>query len=104
MNIKSITELEHELHTGEREVLDPSTLTTIRRQGGRRRTARRALTALGTAGIVAVVGLTLAITTTDDARTNDSTSVTDDPREQETPTELSPLAKRALREIPGAVQ
>ncbi|HET9422315.1 MAG TPA: hypothetical protein VFO49_14345 [Nocardioides sp.] len=104
MNDISITELERELHTGEREVLDPDTLAMIRRQGGRRRKAQRALTTVGTAGVVAVVGLTLAITSTGDERTNDNTSVADDPREQETPKELSPLAKRALREIPGAVQ
>jgi len=104
MNNKSIRELEAELHTGEREVLDPGTLATIRRQGDRRRSARRALIAVGTAGVVAVVGLTLAITTTDDGRSNDNTSAADDPREQEPPTELSPLAKRALLEIPGAVQ
>ncbi len=104
MKDMSITELERELHTGEREVLEPRTLAAIRRRGGRRRTTRRALTAVSSAGLLAVVGLTLAITSTGDDRSDGDTAVADDPREQETPQELSPLAERALREIPGAVQ
>ena len=96
MKDMSITELERELHTGEREVLDPGTLAAIRRKGGRRRTARRALTAVGTAGVVAVVGLTLAITSTGDERTNDNTSVADDPREQETPQGAQPAREAGV--------
>ncbi|HWM73770.1 MAG TPA: hypothetical protein VNQ53_08520 [Nocardioides sp.] len=104
MNDLTIQKLEDALQGGDREPLDGDTLASIRRRGGRRRTTQRALTGLGTAVLVGAVGLTLAITATGDERTSDNTSVADDPREQETPTELSPLAQRALREIPGAVQ
>ena len=93
MNDMSIRELEDELHTGEREVLDPRTLATIRRHGGRRRTARRALTAVGTAGVVAVVGLTLALggVGSDERTKDDSVQVADPP-----PHELSPSRAAAL--------
>ena len=104
MKEMSIKELEDTLHSGEREELDSDRLATIRQRGRRRRTTQRALTGLGTAVLVGTVGLTLAISATGDERTNDDTSVADDPREQETPKELSPLARRALAEIPGAVQ
>jgi hypothetical protein len=101
MNDMSIRELEVELRSGEREVLDPRALATIRRQGGRRRTTRRALIAVGTAGVVAVVGLTLALGGPggDERTKDDSVPVADPP-----PHELSHLAQRALDEIPGAVQ
>jgi hypothetical protein len=95
----TIDELEGQLHAGEREVLDPDTLTTIRRKGSRRRTTVRALTAVGTVAVLAAVGLTVALAGSDSAsRGEDRPPVADAPRE------LSPLAARALAEIPGAVQ
>lgn len=97
--MKSIQELEDELHAGDREVLDGNTLAAIRRRGGRRRTARRALTGAGAAALVAVVGLTLALTGPFGDRPGDAPVAQDPP-----PKGLSPLAKRALAEIPGAVQ
>ena len=104
MKQMSIKELEDTLRSGEREELDSDRLATIRQSGGRRGARQRALTGLGAAVLVGMVGLTLAITATGDERTNDDTSVADDPREQQAPKELSPLARRALAEIPGAVQ
>ncbi len=95
----TIHELEDQLHAGERELLDPETLTSIRRMGSRRRTTRRALTAVGTAAVVAAVGLTVSLVGSDSgSRGEDPTQVA------EAPQELSPLAERALAEIPGAVQ
>jgi hypothetical protein len=101
MNDLSIKDLEDTLHAGDGEVLDAGTLARIRRTGGRRRTTRRVLTGLGTAVVVGAVGLTLSLTSTI-AGGSDEPPVAHDP--QQTPTELSPLAKQALREIPGAVQ
>ncbi len=95
----TIHELEDQLHAGEREVLDPDTLNTIRRQGSRRRTTVRALTAVGTVAVLAAVGLTVTLVGSDSpSRGEDRPPVADAPRE------LSPLAQRALAEIPGAVQ
>ena len=83
----------------------PAPWPSIRRQGGRRRTARRALTAVGTAGIVAVVGLTLgdrprptmsAPTTT---RPSPTTPVSRRPPRSSAPSRSAPCD-----EIPGAVQ
>jgi hypothetical protein len=95
----TIHELEDRLHAGEREVLDPDTLNTIRRKGGRRRTTVRTLTAVGTVAVLAAVGLTITLVGSDTgSRGEDRPPVADAPRE------LSPLAQRALAEIPGAVQ
>jgi hypothetical protein len=100
MNDLSIKELEAGLHGGEREVLDSTTLAEIRRRGGRRRAARRALTSVGAVVLVGIAGLTLALSGTLGQRSGDAPMVAKEP----TPTELGPLAKRALAEIPGAVQ
>jgi len=96
----TINELEDHLHAGEREVLDAATLSAIRRRGGRRRTARRTLIAIGTAATVAVVGLTLTLGMpgSGDSQPDKATQVADPPQE------LDPLAEQALAEIPGAVQ
>ena len=96
----TIQELEDQLHAGERELLDPDTLTTIRHQGRRRRTTVRTLTAVGAVAVVAAVGLTASLVGSggSDSHRVDTPPVADAPRE------LSPLAQRALAEVPGAVQ
>lgn len=101
MNDQSIKELQDALHASDGELLDSGTLAAIRRRGGRRRTARRALAGVGTGILVGTVGLTLALTGTVGAGSDDPPVAND---RQETPKNLSPLAKRALAEIPGAVQ
>ena len=102
MNDQSIKELQDALHASDGELLDSGTLAAIRRRGGRRRTARRALAGVGTAVVVGAVGLTLALTGMVGGGSDDPPVANDDV--QETPKDLSPLAQRALAEIPGAVQ
>jgi hypothetical protein len=101
MNDQSIKELRDALHASDGEMLDGGTLAAIRRQGGRRRTARRVLAGVGTGVVVGAVGLTLALTGTVGGGSDSPPVAADRP---ETPKELSPLAQRALAEIPGAVQ
>lgn len=100
MNDMSIQELETELRSETVEVLDPGTLAAIRREGGRRRARTRTLTVLGSAAVVAVAGLAIGWggSGTDDHSRDPSVAVAEQPRV------LSPLAHRALAEIPGTVQ
>jgi hypothetical protein len=104
MNNQSINELEDTLHAGETEVLDTEKLAAIRRRGGRRRTALRAVSAVGTASVVGAVALTLALTGAIGSGGDDAPTVAADPPAAATPKELSPLAARTLQEIPGATQ
>jgi hypothetical protein len=104
MNNHSIDELEDALHAGELDLLDGGTLAAIRRRGRRRRSVRRVLTGAGSIAAVGVVGLTLALTgTAGGDRGTDSPPVASDPPPR-SPQKLSPLAERALAEVPGAVQ
>jgi hypothetical protein len=101
MNDQSIQELQHALRASDGEMLDGGTLAAIRRSGARRRTTARVLTGVGTSVVVGAVALTLALTGTVGGGTDEPPVAND---RQETPKELSPLAKRALAEVPGAVQ
>lgn len=87
------------------ESLGHPDLATIRRQGGRRRRARRTAVLVGSSlavASVAGIGLGIAGPGSDDAAGGDRNVTVQSP--PEAPKELSALAKRVLREIPGAVQ
>jgi len=101
MNDRSIKELQDALHASDGEMLDSGTLAAIRRSGARRRTTARVLTGVGTSVVVGAVALTLALTGTVGGGSDEPPVAND---VQETPKELSPLAQRALAEVPGAVQ
>lgn len=102
MNQRTIQDLERVLSTPSPELLGGPDLAAIHRSGSRRRRGRRAAIAAVTGlSVAAVVGLGVG-----------ASRLAAEPRPQApvasdttpTPTELSPLAKRVLREIPGAVQ
>ncbi len=78
-------------------------LTTIRRDGTRQRRVRTA-TAGGVAALalVAVAGVSVVVADGPDGGRGRDSAVADDP--PPTPKKLSPLAQRALDEVPGAVQ
>ncbi len=102
MNDMSIKELEDELRTGEREVLDPRPWPRSGARAAGDVRARRALTAVGTAvrGGGRRTRRSRWAGPGGDERTNDDSVPVAEPP----PHELSPLAQRALAEIPGAVQ
>jgi len=100
MNQHTIQDLERVLHDPVSERLGAPDLATIHRFGARRRRGRRtAIAALAALTVAAVAGVGVGIDRLRDQP--DRVPVAADPN---TPTELSPLAKRVLREVPGAVQ
>ena len=98
----TLEELESALHQS--EPVGPPDLDTIRRSGARRRRARRA--ALVVSGVLTVSALTgggLAVLHHHDVPPAGLPLATITPHELD-PSTLSPLARRALREVPGARQ
>ena len=96
---RTVLELERSLHSPPEPFAGPD-LGTIRASGRRRRRLRRVVTGSTT---LAVVGVTAGLAWTlawDGGTTGDGVAVDVLP----TPTSLSPLAKRALREVPGATK
>lgn len=96
---RSIEQLEQALHRGD-EVLPGPDLARIRQRGRVRRRSRLVAYAGGAAAGVVAAGLLVGVVA-DGGEPAGRTPVAADP---ERPKELSPLARRALREIPGAVQ
>ena len=97
-DVRTVAELERALKTAEPELLQPAALNDIRTRGRRRRRTRLAATAGGAAAAVVIASLVASGVTGGDDAAHDPTPVAADH------TELSPLAKRALAEIPGAQQ
>lgn len=105
MNL-SIDDLERRLaDPTRRDLLGAPDLDRIHRLGTRRRRVRRAALALATAtAVAALAGVGVGI---DTLRSDDGNGRDLPPAgrsAEPTPTELSPLAKRVLREVPGAVK
>jgi len=98
-DVRTVDQLERALRSGEPELLQPDRLTEIRTRGRRRQRGRLVAVVVGTAAVVvaATVGFA-AVTGGPTDRTDDSPPIASKPHE------LSALAKRALAEIPGAVQ
>lgn len=97
MSTRTLQELEHALHSGDRETLEPPDLDAIRAAGLRRR--RLASAGLG-AGVLAstlAVGLVLSA-----ALGGGGGRAADDLPVAAQPQTPSPLAERALAEVPGA--
>jgi hypothetical protein len=98
--VRTVAELEQTLRTAEPEQLQPRVLSDIRSRGRRRRRGRMALVAATTAAAVVAVSLGVsALTGGAGERADDEPPVAHQP-----PKEMSALARRALAEIPGAVQ
>jgi hypothetical protein len=99
-DVRTVHELERTLKTDEPELLLPARLHEIRSRGRRRRRAGLAMLAVGTAAVIVTASLGVAALTGAGAdRAQDV-----QPMSQKPPKEMSALAKRALAEIPGAVQ
>lgn len=99
-DVRTVAELERTLKTSGPELLQPARLHEIRTQGRRRRRTGLALIIAGTAAVVVTASLGVAaLTGVGPDRADDAQSVSQKP-----PKEMSALAKRALAEIPGAVQ
>jgi hypothetical protein len=96
---RTIQQLERGLH-GSEHTLDAPVLADIRARGRSRRRQRLGAYAGAAAASVVAAGLLVGVVTDDGTDGRDRSPVATRP----TPTELSPLAKRVLREIPGAVQ
>lgn len=101
-DVRTVAELERTLKNTEPEVLQSATLAAIRTQGGRRRRARATAVVAGAAAAVVVASLGVAALTGGEAHQAPDGHVATPP--SLSPTTLSPLARRALAEIPGAVQ
>ena len=97
---RTIEQLERDLHRDSEERLAGPVLTDIRSRGRARRRRRFAAYAGGAAAGIVAAGLLVGLVTDDGTDARDRAPLATRP----TPTELSPLAKRVLREIPGAVQ
>jgi hypothetical protein len=98
---RTIEQLERDLQQVPGEVLPGAVLAEIRSRGRARRRNRLAAYASGAAAGIVAAGLLVGVVT-DDGSVRDRTPVASPPKQQ--PEELSPLAVRALREIPGAIQ
>jgi hypothetical protein len=97
---RTIEQLEQALHQGTREALPGPVLDEIRSRGRARRRNRLAAYAGGAAAGIVAAGLLVGVVSDDGTEARDRAPLASRP----TPTELSPLAKRVLREVPGAVQ
>jgi hypothetical protein len=99
-DVRTVDELERALKDAHPEPLQPARLAEIRTRGRRRRRARLAGVAVGSAAAVVAACVGAAAVTGGTAdRADDSPPVAHEP-----PHEMSDIAKRALAEIPGAVQ
>ena len=97
---RTVHELERDLRQSGTSVLEPDRLAEIRRRGGRRRRGRRTALAGGVLAVVVAVGAGLAIGGSGDVA-RDRPPIA---QQSDAPRVLSDLAKRALREIPGATK
>jgi hypothetical protein len=98
---RTIEQLERDLHAGRQEVLSGPALADIRSRGrGRRRVRLASYVAGAAAAAVVASGVAIGVLGQDPAGEGGPGPAT----AVDTPKELSPLAARALREIPGAVQ
>jgi hypothetical protein len=97
---RTIEQLERDLQRGAGEALTGPVLADIRARGRARRRTRLGAYAGGVAAGVVVAGLLVGVVADDDS-VRDRAPVATPPKQ---PKQLSPLAQRALREIPGAVQ
>ena len=99
-DVRTLDQLERALRSAEPETLQPARLSEIRTRGRRRQRGRLAAVAAGTAAVVVAASVGVAAVTggTGD-RADDGPPVAHQP-----PHELSAIARRALAEIPGAVQ
>ncbi len=97
---RTVAELEQALRTDRPDLLQPARLSEIRTLGRRRRRARLTVVAVGAAAAVVAgsVGVA-ALTGAGGDRAKDV-----QPAAPESPKEMTALAKRALAEVPGAVQ
>jgi hypothetical protein len=98
--MRTVEELERDLHRGDAELPPGPDLTRIRERGRARRRARLSAYAGGLAAAVVAAGVLVGVVA-DDGDPQGRAPVAADP---ERPRELSSLAKRALQEIPGAQQ
>ena len=94
---RTIHQLERDLH-GSEDALSGPVLADIRARGRSRRRHRWAAYAAGSTAVVLAAGAVLGVATQRSGEARDRTPVADHP------TTLTPLAKRALREIPGTVR
>ncbi len=101
-DVRTVAELERTLKTGGPDVLQPDTLAAIRTQGGRRRRARTTGVVAGAAAAAIVASLGVAAVTGGERTGAHDTAPTT--QTALSPATLTPLARRALAEIPGAVQ
>ena len=98
---RTVQELERDLReAGTSATLEPDRLAEIRRRGGRRRRGRRTALAGGVLAVIVAVGGGLAVGGSGDVA-RDRPPIA---QQSEAPRVLSDLAKRALREIPGATK
>ncbi|MBJ7356216.1 hypothetical protein [Nocardioides sp.] len=97
---RTIEQLERDLRQPPAELVTAPVLAEIRSRGRARRRNRLAAYAGGAAAGIVAAGLLVGVVV-DDSDVRDRAPVATSP---EQPRELSPLAQRALREIPGAVQ
>ena len=99
-DVRTVAELERTLKTARPEPLQPARLQDIRTQGRRRRRTGMAMVAAGSAAVIVTASLGFAaLTGVGGNRAEDA-----QPASPKPPKEMSALAKRALAEIPGAVQ
>ncbi len=99
---RTVAELERTLRTMEPEALRPDTLASIRTLGGRRRRARTTVAVAGAAAGVAFASVGLVAALGGDGPQASNVDATGRPSWSSTT--LSPLTRRVLTEIPGAVQ
>jgi hypothetical protein len=100
-DVRTVVELERSLEDTEPEQLRPAILSGIRREGRRRRRVRLALTAGGCAAAVVVASMSVTRLAGDAAQVAHDPAPAATPRQ---PRQMDPLVRRALAEIPGAVQ
>ncbi len=99
-DVRTVDQLERTLRAADPEPLLPARLAEIRTRGRRRRRIRLAGVAVGTAAAVVAASVGVAaVTGTVGDRAPD-----DPPVAHGAPHEMSAIAKRALAEVPGAVQ
>ena len=98
-DLRTVDELEQTLKTADAELLQPARLAEILSAGRRRRRTRLALVVSGTAAAVVAVSVGISALTGGAGE-----RAADTPVAQQPPKQMSDLARRALAEIPGAVQ
>jgi hypothetical protein len=103
-DVHTIEELERTLKTADQQPLQPATLTAIRTQGRRRRRVRATATLAGVVAATLVASVSVAALTGGETSRRDRDADVTEPSPSWSPETLTPLARRALAEIPGAVQ